>query len=217
MLDNINIIERRYRIYDLLSYAFMNEPDEKLLSCIEELNELFKDVIGEDINFIKIMKLEDLIQEYYDRFFVNSSSLYVPPFESAIRNMKINNGKVKYGELDSKDTFHVKTCYEMVNFKPNKLNMFLPLKNNYFPDHIGFEIGFMTFMVNKEFNCLKNDKNDLAKDWRNLQKQFLKDHLLTWIGDYSELLSEKSKGLYSYLAKLSSIWIDLDFEYISEE
>lgn len=217
MIEDINIIERRYRIYDLISYAFMNKPDEKLLSAIEELNELFMGVIDEDINFINNIRLEDLVQEYYDRFFVNSSSLYVPPFESAIRNMTRNNGKVRYGQLDSKDTFHVKACYEMVEFELNKLNMFLPLKDNCFPDHIGLEIGFMTFMVNKEFNYFKIGKEDIAKDWRNLQKQFLKDHLFTWINDYAELSSEKGKGLYSYLAKLSSIWIDLDFEYISEE
>lgn len=217
MLDELNIAERRYKTYDLLSYAFMNEPDEKLLAALEELGKLFNDLIEEDINFTKNKGLEDLKQEFYDRFFVNSSSLYVPPFEAAIRNMSVGeNKRVKYGKLDSKETFHVKSCYMMVDFEPNKLNMFQPLRNNHFYDNLAFELAFMAFLTNNEYISLINGDEQVAKDWRNLQKEFLKEHLSTWIGDYAKLAEEKGKGLYSYLSNMSSIWIDLDYEYIFE-
>lgn len=217
MLDKINISERRYRTYDLLSYALMNEPDDKLLAAIEEIRELFKELVDEDISYLKDLELEELKQEYYDRFFVNTSSLYVPPFEAAIRNMSRDNKKVKYGKLDSQETFHVKACYQLVDFEPNDLNMFEPLRNNHFHDNLAFEMAFMTFMVNNEYIALKNGNENLANDWKNLQKQFLKEHLSTWLKEYAILTEEKGKGLYSYLANISSVWIELDYEYISEE
>lgn len=218
MLDKIDIIKRRYRIYDLLSFAFMNEPDNKLLDAIEELGSLFTNIDDEEINSIKKLNMEDLKQEFYDRFFVNSSPLYVPPFESAIRNRSRNEGKkIKYGKLDGKETFHAKACYEMVDFEPNKLNMFEPLRNNHFYDNLGFEISFMAFMINNEITALENEDIQIAKDWENLQRNFLKEHLLGWVEDFASLLEEKGKGLYSYLARLTSIWIDLDYEYMNEE
>ncbi len=214
MQKKTNIAEKRYKTYDLLSYALMNEPDKKLLAALEDASGLFKDLMDEDISFMKDMKLDDLKQEYYDRFFVSSSSLYVPPFEAAIRNMIKDSKEVKYGKLDSKETFHVEACYQMVEFEPNKLNMFAPLKDNTFPDHIAFEMAFMTFMANNEFISLKNRNQQFANNWNNIQRQFLEDHLSTWVDDYAKLVVGKGKGLYSYLVKLSSLWINLDLEYI---
>ena len=217
MLDKINIADRRYKIYDLLTYTFMNEPDKEVLVALEGLGELFKDLTDEEISFMD-KDLEDLKQEFYDRFFVNSSSLYVPPFEAAIRNMSVGKDKkIKYGKLDSKETFHVKSCYMMVDFEPNKLNMFEPLRNNHFQDNLAFELAFMAFLVNNERISLNNNDEVVANDWKNLQREFLKDHLSKWIGDYAKLAEEKGKGLYSYLAKVSSIWVDLDYEFLIEE
>lgn len=217
MHNKIDITTNRYKMYDMLSYALMNEPDGKLIAALEETNELFKDEIEVDFSFVRDIKLEDLVQEYYDRFFVNSSDLYVPPFEAAIRNKSKDDKKVKYGKLDSKETFHVKACYEMVDFKPRELNMFLPLKDNPFSDHIAFEMAFMTFMVNNEFVSLNEGNEKTANDWKGLQKQFIKEHLSKWIDDYAELTRNKGEGLYSFITNIAALWINLDFEYICEE
>lgn len=217
MQNKIDIANKRYQMYDLLSYALMNEPGDKLITALKQINELFKDELDVEVGFLEDLKLENLVQEYYDRFFVNSSQLYVPPFETAIRNRSKDSKKIKYGKLDGKETFHVKTCYQMVDFEPEKLNMFLPLKDNPFPDHIAFEMAFMTFMVNNEFVSLNEGNEKTANDWKGLQKQFIKEHLSKWIDDYAELTRNKGEGLYSFITNIAALWINLDFEYICEE
>lgn len=215
MLDTISMTERRYKIYDLLSYAFINEPTDDLILALKELANLFEHLSGDDIDDLSSKNLEGYTQEFYDRLFVNSSPLYIPPFEAAIKNRTIGkNGKIKYGKLDSEETFHVKSCYLMVDYDPNSLNMFEPLRNSHFQDNIGFELGFMAFLVNNELISLKNKDEKNEKNWRNLQKDFLDRHLSAWICDYAKLTEEKGKGLYSVLSNMASEWVNLDKEYL---
>lgn len=218
MLGKTNIAERRYKAYDLISYALINEPTKELIRALKDLGRLFDGVGEESIELLKEDNLDEYKQEFYDRFFINTSPLYIPPFESAIKNKSVGkDGKVKYGKLDSKETFHVKSCYMMVDFDPNQLNMFEPLRNNYFQDNIGYEFSFMAFLTNRELVSMKNADEEIGDKWRNLQKDFLKDHLLTWIKDYAKLTSENGKGLYSFVADIASLWIELDYEFLLEE
>src|SRR5699024_4671894 len=113
--------------------------------------------------------------------------------------------------------FHVKSCYMMVDFDPNKLNMFEPLRNNYFQDNIGYEFSFMAFLTHKELIALENEDEEIAKKWNKLQKDFLKDHLLAWVKDFAKLTEEKQEGLYSFLANMAAKWIDLDYEFLKED
>lgn len=210
-------VEKRLEIYEFFSYAFLNLPSEELINLIKEKSEYFKELSNESIDFIDKLNLEEITQEYYDRFFVPTSDLFVPPYESSIKNKKSGKGKSFYGPVDGKESFHVKACYELVDFKVNELNSFQPLKDNHYPDHIAFELAFMTYLINFELKALKNNAKDRASKWRKLQRDFLKDHISTWVGNYAELAKEKGQGLYSYISSLVANWIKIDLEYLMEE
>jgi TorA maturation chaperone TorD len=214
-MDELTICKQRKKIYELLSYCLLNVPTKDSLQIMIKGQEILKELI-EDSGSEYLIELSDLKkyeQEYYDRFFVPTSTHFIPPYESAIRNRIKNGEKTKFGKLETKETFHVKACYEMVSFNPQNLTMFKPLKDIQFPDHIAYEMSFMTFLVGEEEKSLKKNP-EKALRWQNLERQFLSEHLNKWIADYARLLEKKSKGLYSYWLNLCAIWIKED---ISQE
>lgn len=215
--EPIFIAKKRLEIYEFLSFSFLNSPSEELLDLIKNNLDIFKDFNDEKIEFIETDSLGAFIQEYYDRFFVPTSKRFVPPHEAAIRNRRIKNKKIVYGRLDSKETFHVKACYEMVDFKVEELNGFAPLKDNHYPDHIAFELAFIAYLNRFEVVALENKENKNAKKWNELQKYFIEDHLSKWIEDYAIFMEEKGAGLYSYLTNISARWIAMDLQYLNEE
>jgi TorA maturation chaperone TorD len=211
------IAKKRLEIYEFLSFSFLNAPSQELLNLIKDNSEYLKELTIDKIDFLEEKNLDYFTQEYYDRFFVPTSKLFVPPYEAAIRNKKVGNGKVYYGKLDSQETFHVKACYEMVDFKVEELNGFQPLIENHYPDNIAFELAFLTSLVNFETLALEKGQIEKANKWKKLEKDFLMEHLAKWIKDYAILAKEKGEGLYSYLIGIAARWIDLDLEYLMEE
>ncbi len=212
-MDKLIICNQRKKIYELLSYCLLNVPTKDSVEAMIKGQEVLKELIeGSTVSefVIETSDLEKYEQEYYDRFFVPTSTSFIPPYESAIINRFKSGEKIKFGKLDTKETFHVKACYEMVSFNPRNLNMFKPLQDIQYPDHLAFEISFMTFLVAEEEKSLEKDQEEKASRWQNLQKQFLDEHLSKWIEDYTKLSEEKSKGLYSYWLNLCAAWIKED-------
>lgn len=218
-MNQLTICKHRKNIYELLSYCLLNLPSKDSLQEMIKGQEVLKDLLDDTANefFIDSSHLEKYEQEYYDRFFVPKSSSFIPPYESAIRNRIKSGEKVKFGKLDTKETFHVKACYEMVSFNPKNCNMFGPLKDMQFPDHIAYEMAFMTFLAGEEENSWEKAEEEKALRWRNLERQFLTDHLSRWIEDYAKLSEEKNKGLYSHWLSLCAGWIKEDILQLESE
>ncbi|WP_312906665.1 TorD/DmsD family molecular chaperone [Tissierella praeacuta] len=213
----VYIAKKRLEIYEFLSFSFLNTPSQELINLIRNNSEYLKELTIDKIDFLEGKSLDYFTQEYYDRFFVPTSKLFVPPYEAAIRNKKVKSGRVYYGKLDSQETFHVKACYEIVDFRVEELNGFQPLIENHYPDHIAFELAFLTSLVNFEILALEKGQVEKANRWKKLEKDFLEEHLTKWIRDYAILTKEKEEGLYSYLMGAAASWIDLDLEYLMEE
>lgn len=219
-MDHLTICKQRKKIYELLSYCLLNVPTKDSLQSMIEVQEILKELIDDSTKSeysIEFSELERYEQEYYDRFFVPTSSHFVPPYESAIRNRVKKGEKVQFGKLETKEAFHVKACYEMVSFNPQKLNVFSPLKDIQFPDHIAYEMSFITFLVAEEEKSLEKNQEEKALRWKNLQSQFLNEHLSKWIEDYAKLSEEKNKGLYSHWLNLCAAWIKEDILVLEPE
>lgn len=211
-----DLFKNRIKIYKLLAYGYLNKPSQEFLQSLDHTKPFFQEMINTKIPNYKEDDLENIAQEYYDRFFVPKSGIYVPPFESAIVNRTYDGLQVKYGRLDSNETIHVKTCYEMVNFKPDKLKMFEPLRYISFPDHIAYELAFIAYLCESHYYALcKGEKENIFR-WNNLQKQFLQEHLLKWIRDYSSLTKSIKEGFYSYLTEISASWVEFDLYFLDE-
>lgn len=213
----VDLIEKRFKVYQMMSYLYLNIPSKKSINTIKDNADFFYELNSEDVSFISEDKIDKYVQEYYDVFFVTTSGLFVPPYESAVANMKVKDGKTNYGSVYSNETIHVKASYESVGFKVENLQGFAPLMINHYDDHIAFELSFLTYLTNLEYKNFEKGLYDEAEKWRKLQYNFLEEHLGKWIGKYNEMIQSKEETLYSHITNWVKEWIDMDIEYLNEE
>ena len=116
-MDRKDICEKRKAVYTFLAHLLLNEPTNDMLRNLVSNRELLREIADDQSLFTTSLDnktLESFVQEYYDRFFVTSSTRFIPPFEYAIRHRTENEQKVRFGKLLSKQSFHIADCYAAV-------------------------------------------------------------------------------------------------------
>ncbi len=185
----------RSAIYEAFAAAYTTVPTSNTLAQLGELGGKLAEHFGERsyaaLAAITAKRhqnsldssLEEITQEYYDLFFVPSSARYVPPFESAIIS------KVLWG----RETVHCAECYKAVGFDPFGLDIFPPRKEQRVPDHIGFQLAFAAFLAKMGAEC---EDEAAASSWRNLELQFLQEHLKNWVPLYAKAVEKCGETFY---------------------
>lgn len=212
----------RAALYEIFASLYLQIPTidtvQGIPAMLKEASEIltfidFEPLIEESQILNKLVdnceNIKVLQQQYYDHFFIPSSKNYIPPYESAVvgatKKGDSKKTKLKYGSLWSNLTYHVATCYETVGFNPWDLNIEEGLKKSKVPDHIGFQLAFMSYLCHKEAMCnelmLENEDNidkekEAAEKWNKLQKQFLDEHLQKFVALYHEIAKEKFNPFY---------------------
>ena len=81
-------------------------------------------------------------------------------------------------------------------------------------DHIALELEFMAHLARLTTASIENGNVDFALGYLKLQKEFLKDHLLRWVGKFSEKLMQNSEkrevDFYFALGMMLESFIKLD-------
>jgi TorA maturation chaperone TorD len=185
----------RSAIYEAFATAYTTVPTSNSLAQLGELGSKLAVQFGEG-SYAALAavtaeryqnkldsSLEEITQEYYDLFFVPSSARYVPPFESAIIS------KVLWG----RETVHCAECYKTVGFDPFDLDIFPPLKEQRVPDHIGLQLAFTAFLARMGAEC---EDEAAASSWRNLELQFLQEHLMNWVPGYTKAVEKCGESFY---------------------
>ena len=211
----LQIAASRQKVYSFIADIFLREPSsarwaeqrQALAEFLKETGETltFGDLVPEDYS----KAVEKVQQEFYDCFFVPMSGHYVPPFESALLNYKSGERK-PFGLLNSQEANHVAECYAKVGFYPWELNVFGPLKEIRLPDHIGFELSFMAILCASEILAWENEQMENVQKWQMVQKQFLKEHLIQWLPQFSQAMQEIAQGYYAEAAKVAEQWVRSD-------
>lgn len=196
----------RAQAFEFLAGIFLKEPTREIFNELQawaessgeqEAIELLRKIVQNDPD------LTGLVQEYYDLFFVPVSGRFVPPFESAIRDAwRYEEKKTRFGSLWGKATTEVASFYERIEFHPESLAAFEPLRHLNLPDHIGFELSFMSYLYHHEAEELKQSLT--TKRVRRLEQEFLQNHLEHWIPLLVHDLSLiDQSGFYLYFAMLA--------------
>lgn len=215
----------RLTVYSFLAEIFLQEPSpsrwpeqrQALIELLKEqgenqdLNESLGNIVPEDLT-TTVAKLR---QEFYDCFFVPMSKSYVPPFESALQNF-IPGKRKPFGPLNSTEGSHVAKCYGAVGFNPRELNLFAPLREIRLPDHIGFELAFMARLCFSEIEAWKSGQLGKVRQWQNLEKQFLNDHLQQFLTHFASAMEEKAPGFYARAARAAQQWVVSDYQDLAE-
>lgn len=219
-IENIDVDMHKGRevIYATLSNIFLNMPSNELFANVEavfssfELEENTDKMMSDGLkavqNFIKNRnalneeekkQFDDKLLHDYTRLFCLGDS--VPVSESTYLSpshltMQEETGKVFY-------------IYKSCNFD-------MKHTSNEPLDHISYELMFMSYLSKGTYQNMEKGDNAQAESLINLQKSFIKDHLLNWLGYFSSSIKKYKEGdrLYYPLSCLLLGFIEEDSAFL---
>jgi TorA maturation chaperone TorD len=80
----------------------------------------------------------------------------------------------------------------------------VPADSGEMPDYIGLELDFLRHIAAKEGQAWRSGREAEAEQWRRREEGFLRDHILTWVPRFCDLMHEDAKlGFYRGLAAVT--------------
>lgn len=192
----------RADMYGFLASLFLQEPDEQTLPKQLQALNLAEQYAPSSLTAL----VSSISQEYFDCFFVPMSSKYTPPLESVFTGAS-SQGR---GPLVGPATQETAQLYETTGFNPADLLAFAPLKEMAMPDHVGFELAFMTYLCLQEEKSAERCDRAAVKRWTEWQFHFLSEHLTCWLPKLAEALEKRQTRFYAAAASLSADWAAAD-------
>ncbi len=208
-IDLNKIFLTRRWLYDFLGKSFYMEPDVHRFKKVLEVK-IFEELVGDtedtnkgiyllsqffsDINNLNEMKMDELKSEY-NRLFIGPGPLPAPPWESVY----LSKEKIIFDE----HTLAVRDFYKRWKVVPTRINKEPD-------DHIGFELEFMAILISKSIRALEEGNMEELKDVIKGQVEFLDNHLLVWIDEFSYKLTNSTvepfyKGIGLFLVEYTKM------------
>lgn len=198
-------LENRKFFYGLVSRLMMKEVDAQLLDAIEN-NEKVSDLFPNFTAWAKRKELsrEELVNQYYNVDFANLFLMHLVPYESFYTRddqMIESGGQNPVHDLYSTFDFFVEMGKARVVS----------------PDHIGVELEFMYMLSDAALKAFEADDKDGLCELVQVQRGFLKEHLLEWAPMFLINVKRESRTpLYHDGAELTLEFILSDFEYLTQ-
>ena len=206
MNDMKQDIQNRIALYALISRLMLIEVDEDFLNKIEsdeEILSLFPNY--RDWSKKKELGMKDLIEQYYNVDFTNLFLMHLVPYESFyVRDDQMieSGGENPVVELYNELDFRVELAEARVVSA----------------DHIGIELEFMYMLCTAMQKALEADDKTGVCELLEVQRAFLKEHLLEWAPLFLINAKRESRTpLYHDGAELALEFLLSDFEYITEK
>lgn len=199
-------IKSRINIYALLSRVLLQELDEEILQTIKS-DENILEFLPTLKEWKQLQEIDNktLLEEYFNPDFVNLSVLHLIPYETFYtrEDQMIETG----GANPVTDIY---SAYDfMVDYEAARAVS---------SDHIGVELEFMHHLANAELSALEDGNQDVVKEIRETQKEFLNKHLLQWAPLYLiNMKYEARTPLYFDAADMALEFLLSDNEYLVNE
>ena len=197
-IENIDVDMHKGRevIYATLSNIFLNMPSNELFANVEAVfssfeledsaDKMMKDGLKAMQDFIKNRNAlsEEEKKQFDDKFLNDYTRLFclsdsVPVAES----IYLSPSHLTMQEETGKVFYIYKSCNFDMKHTSNE-----PL------DHIAYELMFMSYLSKGTYQNIEKDNNAQAESLINLQKSFIKDHLLNWLGYFSSSIKKYKEG-----------------------
>ena len=129
----------------------------------------------------------------YNRLFVGPGKLLAPPYESFYRSEPDENGR---GTICGVPMLAVKDVYQ-------RFNVELPDHFVDYPDHVAFELEFLSLLATREAEALESGDEEALAAFRSGQEMFRTQHLGVWFAQFAENVKQGAQTeLYPALASL---------------
>ena len=205
MQDILTNQDARINFYALISRLLMSEADDALLDTIENdenIMEFFPSYKKWDRR--KNLSRKELLESYIDADFTNLFLLHLIPYESFYTR--------EDQMMETAGENPVLQLYNEYNFRVD-----LGKARAVSADHIGIEFEFMYMLCTAEKKALEDEDIDAAAGIAQIQKDFLKDHLLEWAPMFLlNVKSEAGTAFYFDAADLALEFMMSDYEYLNE-
>jgi len=197
-------IDNRIALYALISRLMMIEVDEQFLDQIESDPEIL-DLLPNYRDWGKRKELhrKELVDQYYNVDFTNLFIMHLVPYESFYtRDDQM---------IESGGDNPVIQLYNALDFRVE-----LDSARVVSPDHIGVELEFMYMLCVAQKKALEADDKEGVCELLEVQRAFLKEHLLEWAPMFLINAKRESRTpLYHDGSELTLEFILSDFEYIT--
>ncbi len=186
----------------LLAFAadlYLNEPDSERLANCRSAGESLIDIFPEEsfpemFASVTTGSAAEILQEYFDLFFVPVSGSYLPPFEAAHRE--------KY--LAPELPVLIGHLYSETGFKPERLAIPSYMRSLTRPDHIGFEMAFLARVLNSSLIFMADGDLQQANMLRETAIAFHSTYFGRWASAFGKRLEETARShLYRGLGGLT--------------
>ncbi len=197
-------IENRIAIYALISRLMLVEVDETFLDQIEGDEDLLNFFPNyRDWGKRKELSRPELIEQYYNVDFTNLFLMHLVPYESFYRR---DDQMIESGGDNP-----VLELYNELDFRVE-----LDKARVVSADHIGVELEFMYMLcVALQKALVANDDEGIC-ELLQIQRAFLKDHLLEWAPLFLINAKRESRTpLYHDGAELTLEFLLSDYEYVN--
>ena len=199
-------LKNRIAIYGLISRLMLVEVDEAFLDTIEkdeDLLSLFPNYKTWDKR--QTLSRKELVNEYYNVDFTHLFLMHLVPYESFYTRddqMIESGGKNPVLELYNELDFTVELDKARVVS----------------PDHIGVELEFMYMLCIATLDAFNADDKDALCELIQVQRAFLKEHLLEWTPLFLINAKRESRTpLYHDGTELTLEFLLSDFEYVTDK
>jgi len=203
----VEMASGRRDLYRFLSSAFLETPTSELLAvlCEESFQQALEDWCSPEVleyfqQLPQAMNSEGVVnavRQEFTNLFIVPGGQYVAPYESVHRDSRLVEGREVTGLLMGQSAQDVQKWYRLAA---------LELDSNFkeLPDHIGLEFHYLAYLCEKEREFgAAGDTSKLTRA-REMQRDFLKAHVLSWLGKFrDEIRSKAALPLYPAIASLA--------------
>jgi len=199
-------IENRIAIYALISRLMLVEVNEEFLENIEKDEALLSFFPNyRDWSKRKELTRAELIEQYYNVDFTNLFLMHLVPYESFYtRDDQM---------IESGGDNPVVELYNDLDFRVE-----LDSARVVSADHIGVELEFMYMLCTATKKALDADDKEGVCELLEVQRAFLKEHLLEWTPLFLINAKKESRTpLYHDGSELTLEFLLSDFEYVNEK
>ena len=199
-------IENRIAIYALISRLMLVEVNEEFLENIEKDEALLSFFPNyRDWSKRKELSRSELIEQYYNVDFTNLFLMHLVPYESFYtRDDQM---------IESGGDNPVVELYNELDFRVE-----LDSARVVSADHIGVELEFMYMLCSAMKKALDADDKEGVCELLEVQRAFLKEHLLEWTPLFLINAKKESRTpLYHDGSELTLEFLLSDFEYVNEK
>lgn len=210
-----DFLAQRRDMYDLLRRIFIGGPSRAIIRDLrsllayqpddqtEELSIAGDQLIAESLSEESNDEiLSDHLMREFNRLFVGPGRVVATPYESVYRSPS--------HLLMQENTLDVRRVYLETGLVMQRLHS-VP------DDHLGAQLEFMYYLADRSVEAVSRSEWEEFRHHVHTQRAFLRDHLLTWIGEFAQRVLDGSEDkFFRGLAMTLRDFVQDDAETLNE-